>query len=97
VRETRRLYGVMDKRLADRPFLAGDSYSIADMASYPWIVPYERQGQDLDDTPHLKRWFEAIAERPGTRRAYALAEAINMVPSVNDEESRKILFGQGAR
>jgi GSH-dependent disulfide-bond oxidoreductase len=97
VRETRRLYGVMDKRLADRPFLAGEQYSIADMASYPWIVPLERQGQDLDDTPNLKRWFEAIAERPGTRRAYALAETINTVPSVNDEESRKILFGQGAK
>ncbi|MBA2936455.1 glutathione S-transferase N-terminal domain-containing protein [Sphingomonas sp. CGMCC 1.13654] len=97
VRETRRLYGVMDKRLADRPFLAGDAYSIADMASYPWIVPYERQGQNLDDTPNLKRWFEAIAERSGTRRAYALSDTINIVPSVSDEESRKILFGQGAR
>ncbi len=97
VRETARLYGVMDKRLADRPFLAGDHYSIADMACYPWIVPHERQLQDLADFPHLKRWFDAIAERPGTRRAYALAETVNTVPAVSSEESRRILFGQGAR
>jgi GST-like protein len=98
VRETARLYGVMNTRLADRPFLAGADYSIADMASYPWIVPYERQGQDLNDFPHLKRWFEGVAERPGTKRAYALAETINPNPApVMDEEQRKILFGQGAR
>ena len=73
VKETNRLYGVLDKRLADRPFVAGD-YSIADMAIYPWIVPYKNQGQDLDDFPHLKGWFETIAARPATKRAYALAE-----------------------
>ena len=60
VKETNRLYGVLDKRLADRAFVAGDDYSIADMASYPWIVPYANQGQDLNDFPNLKRWFEAI-------------------------------------
>src|SRR5258706_9014554 len=65
VKETNRLYGVLDKRLADRPFILGD-YSIADMASYPWVVPYERQGQNLDDFPHLKRWVNEIAERPAT-------------------------------
>ena len=86
----------MDKRLADRTFLAGEDYSIADMASYPWIVPHERQGQDLADFPHLKRWYEAIADRPATRRAYALADEINTFPSVNDAESRRILFGQDA-
>ncbi len=95
IRETARLYGVMDKRLADRTFLAGENYSIADMACYPWVVPHERQQQSLDDFPHLKRWFEAIAARAGTRRAYALAETINTVPAVSDEESRRILFGQG--
>lgn len=94
-RETARLYGVLNKRLADREFIAGD-YSIADMASYPWIVPYERQNQNLDDFPHLKRWFNAIESRPATQRAYALAKNINTVPSVSDEQSRKILFGQGA-
>lgn len=95
VRETNRLYGVLDKRLADREFIAGD-YSIADMASYPWIVPHQKQGQDLDDFPHLKRWFEAIKARPATVRAYARAEAINQQPSVSDEASRRILFGQTA-
>jgi GSH-dependent disulfide-bond oxidoreductase len=97
VRETARLYGVMDKRLADRTFLAGDAYSIADMASYPWIVPHAVQGQDLADFPNLRRWFEAIAERPATRRAYALVDSINPTTALPDEEARRILFGQGAR
>ncbi len=95
VKETNRLYGVLDKRLADRAFIAGD-YSVADMACYPWIVPHERQGQKLSDFPHLKLWFEAIAARPSTKRAYELAKTINTQPSVGDEESRKILFGQTA-
>jgi GST-like protein len=89
-----RLYGVLNKRLADRPFVAGD-YSIADMAAYPWIVPYERQGQKLEDFPNLKRWFETIRERPATKRAYERAAEINTTPSVN-AESAKILFGQTA-
>jgi GST-like protein len=96
VKETNRLYGVLNKRLADREFVAGD-YSIADMASYPWIVPHEAQGQTLDDFPHLKRWFETIKARPATERAYALAATINVQPSANDEEARRILFGQTAR
>ena len=96
VRETNRLYGVLNKRLADRPFVAGNDYSIADIASYPWIVPHERQGQNLDDFPHLKRWFEAIRVRPATIRAYAKADEINTQPSVSTEESRRILFGQTA-
>ncbi|EIK94755.1 glutathione S-transferase [Pseudomonas sp. M47T1] len=75
--ETARLYGVLDKRLADRAFVAGDDYSIADMAIYPWIVPYERQSQNLDDFPHLKRWFNAIKTRPATERAYAWVDRIN--------------------
>lgn len=95
VKETNRLYGVLNKRLADRPFLAGE-YSIADMASYPWIVPYEAQQQSLEDFPHLQRWFKAIAERPATVRAYAKAKEINVQSSVN-EESRKILFGQSSK
>jgi GST-like protein len=94
-KETNRLYGVLNKRLADRPYVAG-AYSIADMAAYPWIVmPYERQGQNLDDFPHLKRWFAGIKARPATIRAYAKAEEINTAPTV-DEQSRKILFGQTA-
>jgi GST-like protein len=92
VRETARLYDVLDRRLSDRPYVAGD-YSIADMACYPWVVPHERQGQRLDHFPHLKRWFEAIQARPATVRAYAKADQINTTPSVHDEESRRVLFG----
>ncbi|EKN43618.1 MULTISPECIES: glutathione binding-like protein [Pseudomonas syringae group] len=77
VNETARLYGVLDKRLADRDFVAGSEYSIADMAIYPWVVPHTYQQQDLNDFPHLKRWFESIANRDATKRAYALAERIN--------------------
>jgi GST-like protein len=94
IKETNRLYGVLNKRLTDREFLAG-AYSIADMASYPWIVPYERQSQRLEDFPHLKRWFETIRARPAVERAYALAKTINTQPTVN-EASRSILFGQAA-
>jgi len=94
VKETNRLYGVLDKRLADREFVAGD-YSIADMASYPWVVPYERQGQRLDEFPNLKRWFETIRARPAVTRAYELAKKINVQPTVS-EESKSILFGQTA-
>lgn len=97
VKETNRLYGVLDHRLADRPFVAGSEYSIADMACYPWIVPHERQGQKLDDFPNLQRWFEAVAARPATVRAYQKAKEINTVPSVSDEASRRILFGQTAQ
>ncbi|VTZ48229.1 putative S-transferase [Methylocella tundrae] len=96
VKETNRLYSVLNKRLAGRPFVAGD-YSIADMAIYPWIVPHKNQGQDLEDFPHLKIWFETIAARPATLRAYALASTINQLPTIADEESRKILFGQTGR
>jgi GST-like protein len=97
VKETNRLYGVMNKRLADRPFLAGD-YSIADMASYPWVVPYEKQGQKLEDFPHLKCWFEAIAARPATIAAYAKAQEINPAAGAPmPEDAKKILFGQTAR
>ena len=66
VNETNRLYGVLNKRLADREFIAGD-YSIADMASYPWVVPYKNQEQNIDDFPHLKRWLETIRARPRNR------------------------------
>jgi len=94
VSETNRLYGVLNKRLADRAFVAGD-YSIADMATHPWIVPHERQGQNLQDFPHLKRWFESIKARPAVVPAYAKAKEINTQPTVT-EESKRILFGQMA-
>lgn len=95
IKETNRLYGVLNKQLADKDFITGE-YSIADMACYPWIVPHANQGQNLDDFPHLKKWFERIAARPATQRAYEKAKAINTQPSVSDDESRKHLFGQDA-
>jgi GST-like protein len=93
--ETNRLYGVLNKRLADRDFIAG-AYSIADMAAYPWIVPHERQQQNLDDFPHLKRWFLTIQARPAVIRAYDMAKTINDQPTVS-QDSRTHLFGQVAR
>ena len=98
VNETRRLYGVLNKRLEGRDFIAGEDYSIADMAAYPWIVGYENQGMALVDFPHLERWFEAIRARPATQRAYALGDQIkDKFDLTTDEEARKILFGQGAK
>ena len=95
VNETNRLYGVMDRRLAARPFLAGDEYSIADMASYPWVVPWKRQQQNLDDFVNLRRWFDSIRYRPATQRAYAKGEPFSAQPAVT-EEGKKLLFGQTA-
>src|ERR1700751_1713744 len=98
VSETNRLYGVLNKRLADRAFVAGE-YSIADMACYPWVVPYKNQGQDIDQFPNLKRWLETIKARPATERAYAKAKEVNPnfgQPAIRTEEERKILFGQTA-
>jgi GST-like protein len=95
VKETARLYGVLNKQLADgRDYIAGD-YSIADMASYPWIVPHTRQQQNLADFPHLARWFGRVGDRPATKRAYALAQQINTAPVVS-EETRELLFSQDA-
>ena len=96
VRETARLYGVLNKRLADRPFIAGD-YSIADMACYPWVMP-ERQQQDIEKFPHLKRWKERIATRAAVKRADALAKEINPTAGgIRTEAERKVLFGQDER
>lgn len=95
VRETNRLYGVLDRRLANREFIIGAEYSIADIASYPWIVPWKRQQQNLDDFPNLRRWFEAVRNRPATVRAYEIASRYAST-EVTSPESRKILFGQTA-
>ena len=92
LKETGRLYGVLNRRLATHEYIVGD-YSIADIASYPWVQP-ERQGQDIAEFPHLKRWKEAIAARPAVQRAYAIAKTINTRPAVTDEQSRNVLFGQ---
>jgi GST-like protein len=97
VKETSRLYAVLDKRLADREYVAGE-YSIADIASYPWIVGHERHSQNLDDFPNLKRWFHAIQARPAVQRAYALVDKVNppnQAP-VDEETQRKFLYGQDA-
>lgn len=97
VKETSRLYGVLNKHLSDgRDFIGGSHYSIADMACYPWIVPHERQRQDLQDFPALAGWFARIAARPATQRAYALAATINQAPTV-DAKAHAVLFGQDAR
>jgi GSH-dependent disulfide-bond oxidoreductase len=89
--EVSRLYRVMDKRLADRPFLAGE-YSIADMACWPWVVPFERQGQKLEDFPNLKRWFEAVGARPAVQKGFAVGRDLSQRPM--DDEAKKVLFGQ---
>ncbi len=94
LKETNRLYGVLDRRLANVPYVAGE-YSIADMAIYPWIVPHERQGQKLTDFPHVQRWFEAVAARPAVARAYAVGETVHK-GSTMTEAAKKVLFGQTA-
>jgi GSH-dependent disulfide-bond oxidoreductase len=93
-KETSRLYGVLNKRLADRAFIVGKQYTIADMACYPWIMP-DRQGQDMNDFPHVARWHAAIKARPATTRAYARAKDINPTPApAMTDEQKKVLFGQ---
>jgi GSH-dependent disulfide-bond oxidoreductase len=96
IKETNRLYGVLDRRLAEREFIAGDAYTIADIAAYPWIVPWKRQQQDLDSFLNLCRWFNAVRERPATQRAYAKGEPYASRLAVT-EEGKKTLFGQTAQ
>lgn len=96
VNETNRLYGVLDRRLQGRDFITGEDYSVADMACYPWVVPWQRQQQNLDDFPNLKRWLNAIAARPATIRAYAKGETVSQNRTTVTEEGKKILFGQTA-
>ena len=91
-----RLLGVMNTRLADREFLAVD-YSIADMASFPWVAGYKRLGTSLDDFPNLRRWFDAIKIRPGVRRGMDLGDDWRKSSDLTDEEARKVLFGQTAK
>ena len=95
VNETNRLYGVLDRRIAKTGAYLGGDYSIADMAAYPWTVSYERQGQKLEDFPHLKRWHETIRDRPATIAAYKAGESINR-PKEMSEAEKKMLFGQTA-
>jgi len=91
VKETARLYGVLDRRLADREYVAG-SFSIADCAIHPWIVSHERQRQNLDDFPNVKRWFEAVGARPAVIRAYEKGKPWERKGPMSEEE-KKVLFG----
>jgi GST-like protein len=94
--EVNRLYGVLNKQLEGRDFITGE-YSIADMASYPWVVPWERQGQNIEDFPNVKRWLATIKERPATKRAYDLVAKVNPnAGGIRTEEEKRILFGQTA-
>jgi GST-like protein len=90
--EARRLYRVMDRRLGEAEYLAGE-YSVADIASFPWIRPYRRQGQDLEDYPNLKRWFDAIDNRPAVQRGLQVPSGARSVSADMDETTRSILFG----
>jgi len=92
--EAGRLYGVLDRRLADREFVAGP-YSVADMACLPWIVPHQNQGQELSGFPHLERWFGRMQERPAVKRGLEVGRELRR-SGPPDEEARRILFGQTA-
>ncbi|MGE3147702.1 MAG: glutathione S-transferase N-terminal domain-containing protein [Pseudorhodoplanes sp.] len=95
--EVNRLYGVMNTRLKDRPFLSG-KYSIADMACVGWVSGHSRQGQNLDDFPHLRRWFEAMKARPAVKRGMAIGKELRQQPTnMMDPAVRSILFNQRAR
>ncbi|WP_407353141.1 glutathione binding-like protein [Luteimonas sp. R10] len=93
--EAARLLGVLDKQLQGRAFITGDDYSIADMASYPWVDPYDKAPLDLAPFPEVRRWHAAIAARPATQRAYALTKQVNPDAGkpMSDEE-RALLFGK---
>ncbi|MCA0392706.1 MAG: glutathione S-transferase C-terminal domain-containing protein [Proteobacteria bacterium] len=96
-REALRLLGVLDRQLAGRAFITGDDYTIADMAAYPWINPYDKAPLDLAPFAEVRRWHAAIAARPATQRAYALGKQVSGTGQPLSDEERKILFGQGAR
>jgi GSH-dependent disulfide-bond oxidoreductase len=95
--EVNRLYGVMDKRLADHAYFAGD-YSIADMAIFPWVRPYKNQGQDLAEFPNLDAWFKRVADRPAVAIGVKVAEDLRANTNLaTDKEAQAVLFGQKAR
>jgi GST-like protein len=90
--EARRLYGVMDRQLASHKFIAGEQYSVADIAIFPWLRSWQNQGIDWNDHPRLKVWFDAIAARPAVQRAVTvLADARK---PLTDDKSRDVLFGK---
>ncbi len=93
--ETARLYGVMDRRLGDSRYLAGDDYTIADMASFPWTISHERQGVDLADYPNFKRWFDEIRARPAVERGLQVLAERRKDPANLDAKAKDLLFGKG--
>ncbi len=99
--EVNRLYGVMNNRLYDRRYLAGDEYTIADMISYPWTIGWERQGQDINEFPYFKRWFEELGARPAVQRGMAAGSDLSVDASKlspeDRERIRKLLYNQRAR
>ncbi len=99
--EVNRLYGVMNNRLYDRRYLAGDEYSIADMISYPWTVGWEQQGEDIDEFPYFKRWFEEIGARPAVQRGMEVGAELSVdyasLPKEEVERLRNLLYNQRAR
>jgi GST-like protein len=99
--ETNRIFGVMNCRLYDHPYLAADEYTIADMAAYPWATGWERQGQDIDEFPHVKRWLEELAKRPAVERAMQvggdLGQDYSKLSKEETERLMKMLYNQRAR
>jgi GST-like protein len=94
--EVNRLYGVMNTRLGKAEYLGGE-YSIADMASWPWVLPWKKQGQNLDDFPNLRRWYDAIRARDAVQRGFELGRSMRAPSSGPDEKARAVLFGQRAK
>ena len=99
--EANRLYGVLNNRLYDRRYLAGDDYTIADMISYPWTVNWQAQGQDIGEFKYFKRWFDEIGSRPAVQRGMAvgadLSTDVTKLPAAEQERIRKLLYNQRAR
>ncbi|HVF01567.1 MAG TPA: glutathione binding-like protein [Rubrobacteraceae bacterium] len=96
--EAARLYAVMDARLFETSYFAGEEYSIVDMAVYPWTASHERQGQSMEDYPKLRRWYESVASRPAVQRAMEVGEELRRRPIEDlDEEARDMLFGSRRR
>lgn len=96
--ECNRLYGVMNRRLENNDWLAGDEFTIADIASIGWTARHERQGQDLNNFPHLKRWYDTMMARPGVQRGMAVAQDLDQKSNIaGNDAAQSVLFGQKAR
>ena len=91
--EAARLYGVMDRHLADTEYFAGGEYTIADIAIFPWLVSHDDQGQSMQDFPNLGRWYEGVKNRPAVQRALELGKELRRPLNEMDEEHRRMLFG----